>query len=107
MENHDPRKKAERDAARKKDMVPEPPMEAETSVPETKRDELITNKSVEDPTRNGSRGTWFWLPVGAAIGAAIGVATDNLGVWLTIGVVLGFILSMVGSKKVKHEDKQD
>lgn len=76
--------------------------EQESTIPATKKDELITDKSIEDPTKGRSQQSWYWLPIGIAIGAALGAATDNMGVWLGFGVALGVILSVVGNPKKKE-----
>ncbi|MEW6159795.1 MAG: hypothetical protein AB1813_20380 [Verrucomicrobiota bacterium] len=39
---------------------------------------------------------WMSLPMGMLIGVTLGVATDNLGLWLSLGVVFGIIFSMGG-----------
>ncbi|HEY2630594.1 MAG TPA: hypothetical protein VGI57_15800 [Usitatibacter sp.] len=30
-----------------------------------------------------------WIAIGAGVGAAVGAATDNMGLWVAIGVALG------------------
>jgi hypothetical protein len=41
----------------------------------------------------------IWLPVGIGVGTALGVALDNLGLWLSLGVVIGVAGSSLGQKK--------
>lgn len=41
----------------------------------------------------------FGITIGIAIGTALGVATDSLGVWLTLGIVIGLAFGSVGSKQ--------
>lgn len=46
----------------------------------------------------------YWIAVGVGIGTAIGVATDNPAVWITVGITLGAIIaSTVGIKKGKTD----
>lgn len=37
----------------------------------------------------------LWIGMGVAIGAAIGVITDNLAVWIAIGAAVGLALTFV------------
>jgi hypothetical protein len=41
--------------------------------------------------------------VGIAIGAGMGVATGNFGVWLALGVAIGFALAAAGQNRPKSE----
>lgn len=108
MAKNNPHEDAEREVVeKKKDMVPESPPKTESSVPETKKDELITDKSVEDPTNDGSQQNWFWFPIGIAIGTAMGIATDDLGFWLSMGVALGLLLSVIGVPLSSNKDNKN
>lgn len=40
----------------------------------------------------------YFLPVGIAVGAGIGVALNNMAVGIGIGVALGFVLSAVAQR---------
>jgi len=38
------------------------------------------------------------LAIGVGVGTAIGVATDNLGLWLALGVAIGAAIGVVQKK---------
>ena len=44
------------------------------------------------------------IALGCGIGAAIGVATDNLALWTGVGIAIG---AGVGSSLMKKESKKD
>lgn len=44
------------------------------------------------------------IAIGCGIGAAIGVATDNLALWIGVGIAIG---AGVGSSLMKKESKRD
>ena len=39
-----------------------------------------------------------FLAIGVGVGTAVGVATDNLGLWLVLGVAIGAALGMTQKK---------
>jgi hypothetical protein len=50
------------------------------------------------------------LAVGVGLGTALGVALDNIGVWLPIGVAMGLLLPMCSGKEaflLSEEAKKD
>lgn len=48
------------------------------------------------------------IGIGMVIGAAIGVATDNIGLWLSLGIVFGAGYAKTKQvKKEKNKDKDD
>jgi len=51
--------------------------------------------------------TGVGIALGAGIGTAIGVATDNLGLWLGVGIAIGAgigtILTQKGNKKNENK----
>ena len=47
-----------------------------------------------------------YLGIGMALGAAIGVATDNIGIWLSLGIVFGAGYAKTKQAK-KDSDKND
>lgn len=44
------------------------------------------------------------MAIGLAIGTAIGVATDNFGLWLSLGVVMGFAIGNMRNQKENDEE---
>ena len=46
----------------------------------------------------------FGIGSGMAIGTAIGVATDNIGLWLPVGIAIG---AGVGNSLMKKASKKD
>ncbi|MDC3258328.1 hypothetical protein OAU28_03155 [Flavobacteriales bacterium] len=40
----------------------------------------------------------FWLAIGVAIGTSIGVATENLQIWLPLGISMGALISFLINK---------
>lgn len=44
------------------------------------------------------------IAIGIGVGTAIGVATDNLGLWISIGVAIG---AAVGTTFTKGNNKDD
>lgn len=73
---------------------------------DVKKDELITDKSIEDPTTSSYGEKKFnpiglnlaWLGIGIGIGTAIGVATDKLVFGVSLGVLIGLALSIIRRK---------
>lgn len=53
----------------------------------------------ETPTQNKFG---FWLAIGVAIGTSIGVATENLHIWLPLGISMGALISFL-IKKSKNK----
>ncbi len=45
-----------------------------------------------------------YLAIGIAIGTAIGVANDNLGLWLPIGIAIGAGLAYSRQKKEEKDE---
>lgn len=75
---------------------------SESSVSETKKDELIMDRSIEDVTKGKTSSdhqktdyNFFWLPVGIALGTAIGISTDKLALWLLLGVAFGTLMGAI------------
>lgn len=81
--------------------------EQETSTPVTKKDELITDKSIEDPTTSsneaekeeGTNAGAAFLPIGMSMGIVLGLVMDNLALGISLGAALGIILMVVLNKK--------
>lgn len=44
-----------------------------------------------------------FIALGVAVGVALGVVTDNLGLWLAIGVAVGIALAQ--KEKAKNKDE--
>ncbi|MDE1548359.1 AtpZ/AtpI family protein [Jeotgalibaca caeni] len=73
---------------------------------ETKKDEMITDKSIEDPTSSSygegpedkNRIGAAFLPIGIGVGVAIGVAIDQLALGLLIGIAIGLVISSIHRK---------
>ena len=47
------------------------------------------------------------LGLGVAIGSAIGVATDNLALWLGVGIAIGAGLGSYSQKKAKSDKTEE
>jgi F0F1-type ATP synthase membrane subunit c/vacuolar-type H+-ATPase subunit K len=45
----------------------------------------------------------YWIAIGLAIGAGIGVALDNLAIGVSIGLAIGVALSAVQSQRNKNK----
>ncbi len=45
-----------------------------------------------------------WLAICLPVGVAVGVATDNLGLWLALGIVFGLLGPAMFSKKEKKDE---
>ena len=58
----------------------------------------VTTKAKKRCCCGGSYLSWG-IVYGAGIGTALGVALDDLGVWLSIGAGLGIIIGMMLDKK--------
>lgn len=41
----------------------------------------------------------YWLPIGIALGTAMGVSTNRLSLWLPLGIILGLLFSFTSRKK--------
>ena len=39
-----------------------------------------------------------WIAIGVAIGTSIGIATDNLQIWLPLGISIGALISFLINK---------
>lgn len=48
-----------------------------------------------------------YMGVGIALGTAIGVATDNMGLWLPMGLVFGASMTAAQAKKDKSSGADD
>jgi hypothetical protein len=48
-----------------------------------------------------------WMGVGIALGAAFGIALDNLAIGMGIGVALGAAMMAMQSRKQKNDDDQN
>lgn len=35
----------------------------------------------------------YWIAIGVGIGTALGVATDNMTVWIPLGITIGAVMS--------------
>ena len=51
------------------------------------------------------KSTGAGLAIGAGLGTALGVAFDNIGVWLPIGVVIGVLFPMWQGKETVSSSK--
>jgi len=55
------------------------------------------------PTLNtavaNKKASFVFLPIGIAIGTAVGVATANLALWLSIGVAVGAALTVSARRR--------
>ena len=40
----------------------------------------------------------FWIAIGVAIGTSIGIATENLQIWLPLGISMGALISFLIKK---------
>ncbi len=49
----------------------------------------------------------LYFPVCIALGTLVGIVTDNIGMWLAIGVALGCSLGYGGSKKDIEDNKNN
>ena len=49
--------------------------------------------------KSGSKMLGVWTAIGAGAGAALGVARHNIPVWLSAGVVLGFVIGFFVDKR--------
>ena len=45
-----------------------------------------------------------WLTIGIAAGVCVGIMTDNLGLWLSLGVVFGLLGPTMFPKKEKKDE---
>lgn len=48
--------------------------------------------------------TAVYMAVGIAVGTAIGMVTDNIGLWLALGIAVGAGLSVPRGKKNKSSE---
>lgn len=46
------------------------------------------------------------IAIGIALGLMVGIATDNIALWLCIGVALGAAYSTNAKKEVNKKDKE-
>ena len=47
------------------------------------------------------------IGIGMALGAAIGVATDNIGLWLSLGIVFGAGYAKTKQSKTDKDKNED
>ena len=40
----------------------------------------------------------FWIGVGVMVGTTVGVLTDNIGIWLPLGIAIGVALETTQKK---------
>lgn len=40
----------------------------------------------------------YWLPIGIALGSVMGISTNQLSLWLSLGIILGLLLSFLSRK---------
>tara|TARA_B110000438_G_scaffold52917_1_gene53103 strand:+ start:2087 stop:2245 length:159 start_codon:yes stop_codon:yes gene_type:complete len=43
----------------------------------------------------------FWIAIGVAVGTSIGVATDNLEIWLPLAITIAALIILI--KKLKEK----
>ena len=58
---------------------------------------------MSDPSRKMIPIDARWFSIWLCAGVAIGVATDNLGLWLSLGLVFGLLGQAMFSKKEKKD----
>ena len=52
------------------------------------------------PDGAAARGySFYYLPLGVAVGISLGAATDNMSLWLSIGLCMGLLFSVTFGKK--------
>ena len=47
----------------------------------------------------------FYIPIGVAVGTSIGVATDNLQIWLPLGITIAALIILTKKLKENRDPK--